>query len=189
MDNKHIAYRYDKDGVYLRPQPRQENPEAKGTYLMPAHCTEIEPPKCEAPFVARWNGKEWEKIEDHRRHLNEQGNYAGGTPFWLPNEGDNYKSEPRYMTTLGPLPEGAVTEKPEKTEKEKQKEELDKTIMTSKATLNSTDYRILKFMDKYILQNPEILEKFEEEYHDTLRERQEARAAINAAEISLQNLD
>ena len=187
--NYKTVFKYDSDGVYICQVQAQENPVRKGTYLMPARSTEIEPPECQPPYVARWNGNSWEQVEDHRRHLNEQGNYARGTPFWLPNEGDNYKSEPRYMTTLGPLPEGAVTEKPEKTEKEKQKEELDKTIMTSKATLNSTDYRILKFMDKYILQNPEILEKFEEEYHDTLRERQEARAAINAAEISLQNLD
>ena len=188
MDNKHIAYRYDKDGVYLRPQPRQENPEAKGTYVMPAHCTEIEPPKCEAPFVARWNGKEWEKIEDHRKHLNSQGNYDGGTPFWLPAEGDNYQSEPRYMTTLGPLPEGAVTERPEKTETEKQKEELDKTITTSQAYLNSTDYRVIKFLDSYIISHPEMLADFESKYPNTLSERANARAKINESEASLQSL-
>ena len=189
MNNKHIAYRYDKDGVYLRPQPRQENPEAKGTYLMPAHCTDVEPPECEAPFVARWNGKEWEKIEDHRRHLNSQGNYDGGTPYWLPEEGDNYKSEPRYMSELGPLPEGAVTERPKQTENEKKKEELDKAVMESRALLNSTDYRILKFMDSYIISHPEMLADFESKYPNTLSERANARAKINEAEVSLQSLN
>lgn len=189
MDNKHIAYRYDKDGVYLRPQPRQENPEAKGTYLMPAHCTDVEPPECEAPYVARWNGKEWEKIEDHRKHLNSQGNYDGGTPYWLPAEGDNYKSEPRYMSELGPLPDGAVTERPKQTEDEKKKEELDKAVMESRALLNSTDYRILKFMDKFISEHAEIKAEFDAKYPTTLTERAEARATINKSEASLQSLN
>ena len=189
MDNKQYAYRYDKDGVYLRPQPRQENPENKGTYLMPAHCTDVEPPECEAPFVARWNGKEWEKIEDHRKHLNEKGQYDGGTPYWMPAEGDNYQSEPRYMTELGPLPEGAITERPAQTEAEKRKEELDKSIAESRFLLNSTDYRILKFMDAYISSHPDMKAKFEATYPTTLSERAEARAVINASETSLQNLN
>ena len=50
----------------------------------------------------------WDYVEDHR-----QGK-GRGTPFWLPAEGDDYTSPPRYMETLGPLPEGAVTERPEK---------------------------------------------------------------------------
>lgn len=189
MDDKHLAYRYDKDGVYLRPQPRQENPEEKGTYLMPAHCTDVEPPKCEAPYVARWNGKAWELVEDHRKHLNEKGQYEGGTPYWLPSEGDNYQSEPRYMTELGPLPDGAVTEKPAQTEAEKQKEELDKSIAESKSLLNTTDYRILKFMDFYIENNPEMKSKFEALYPNTLSERAKARTTINASEESLQSLN
>ena len=189
MDDKHYAYRYDKEGVYLRPQLRQENPEAKGTYLMPAHCTDVEPPECQPPYVARWNGNSWEQIEDHRRHLNSQGNYDGGTPYWLPEEGDNYKSEPRYMTTLGPLPEGAVTERPAQTEAEKQKEELDQSIMSARATLNTTDYRVLKFMDNYIQTHPDVLAKFEKEYPDTLAKRAQARATINKSEASLQSLN
>lgn len=56
----------------------------------------------------------WDYIEDHRQHMDEKGTKQGGTPFWLPAEGDDYTSQPRYMETLGPLPEGAVTERPEK---------------------------------------------------------------------------
>lgn len=50
----------------------------------------------------------WDYVEDHR-----QGK-GRGTPFWQPAEGDDWQSPPRYTEELGPLPEGAVTERPEK---------------------------------------------------------------------------
>ncbi len=56
----------------------------------------------------------WYYIADHRQHMDEKGTKQGGTPFWLPDKGDDYTSPPRYMETLGPLPDGAVTERPEK---------------------------------------------------------------------------
>lgn len=61
-------------------------------------------------YVARWTGAAWEIVEDHRRHTDSTGTQTGGTPFWLP--GDNWQSPPRYMKELGPLPAGAVTERP-----------------------------------------------------------------------------
>lgn len=56
----------------------------------------------------------WVYIEDHRQHMDEKGTKTGGTPHWLPADGDDYTSPPRYMDSLGPLPDGAVTERPEK---------------------------------------------------------------------------
>lgn len=56
----------------------------------------------------------WYYIADHRQHMDSKGTKQGGTPFWLPADGDDYTSPPRYMDTLGPLPEGAVSERPEK---------------------------------------------------------------------------
>ena len=50
----------------------------------------------------------WDYVEDHR-----QGK-GRGTPYWLPAEGDGWQSPPRYTEELGPLPDGAVTERPEK---------------------------------------------------------------------------
>ena len=41
-----------------------------------------------------------------------KGTRQGGTPYWLPGEGDDWQSPPRYMKELGPLPAGAVTERP-----------------------------------------------------------------------------
>ena len=167
---------------YLYPIYVDKNPVNPDTYLLPPDTTLIAPPECGEKEKPVWNGDSWNIVEDHRRHLDSTGTYTGGTPYWP--AGSTYKDEPSYMAELGPIPEGAITTRPEQTEKEKQKEELDKTIMTSKAILNASDYRILKFMDKYILQNPEILAKFEEEYPDTLSKRQEARDNINDAQAS-----
>ena len=56
----------------------------------------------------------WYYIADHRQHMDSKGTKQGGTPYWLPADGDDYTSPPRYMDSLGPLPEGAVTERPKK---------------------------------------------------------------------------
>lgn len=64
--------------------------------------------------VARWTGSEWELVEDHRQHLDSKGTKQGGTPYWLPSEGDDWQSQPRYTEDLGPLPDGAVTVRLEK---------------------------------------------------------------------------
>ena len=63
-----------------------------------------------------------------------------------------------------------------------QKEELTEAIYESQATLSETDYRVIKFMDKYISSHPEALAEFEAEYPDTLEKRQDARDAINGAQ-------
>ena len=74
------------------------------------------PPPASIPegHVARWTGSEWELVEDHRQHLDSKGTKQGGTPYWLPSEGDDWRSQPRYTEDLGPLPDGAVTVRPEK---------------------------------------------------------------------------
>lgn len=64
--------------------------------------------------VARWTGTQWELVEDHRQHLDSKGSKQGGTPYWLPSEGDDWQSPPRYTENLGPLPAGAMTARPEK---------------------------------------------------------------------------
>jgi len=60
--------------------------------------------------VARWTGDAWETVEDHRQHMDERGRKEGGTQYWLP--GDTWRSEPRYTEELGPLPDGALLERP-----------------------------------------------------------------------------
>ncbi len=80
-----------------------------------AGATPVAPP-ADIPtgHAARWTGSAWEVVEDHRQHMDEKGTKQGGTPYWLPAEGDDYTSQPRYMEILGPLPKGAVTERPKK---------------------------------------------------------------------------
>ncbi len=63
---------------------------------------------------AQGTGGSWYYIEDHRQHVNKQGVKEGGTEHWLPSAGDTWLSSPRFMEELGPLPEGAVTTRPEK---------------------------------------------------------------------------
>jgi hypothetical protein len=60
--------------------------------------------------AARWTGETWETVEDHRRKTDANGSRQGGTPYWLP--GDTHTSPARYMEELGPLPEGALLERP-----------------------------------------------------------------------------
>ena len=88
--------------------------------------------------AARWTGSAWEVVEDHRQHMDSKGTKIGGTPYWQPAEGDDYTSPSRYMDSLGPLPDGAVTERPAKpltvlkAEKEREiKEACDAAIVAS----------------------------------------------------------
>lgn len=80
-----------------------------------AGATPVAPPTdIPTGHAACWTGSAWEVVEDHRQHMDSKGTKQGGTPFWLPADGDDYTSPPRYMDSLGPLPDGAVTERPEK---------------------------------------------------------------------------
>lgn len=106
-------YIYDLlTGAYAGSRPAQV---VNGKPLTKSACaTTTPPPDAPVGHVARWTGSAWEVVEDHRQHMDSTGIRQGGTPYWLPDEGDDYTSPPRYMDALGPLPEGAVTERPEK---------------------------------------------------------------------------
>lgn len=80
-----------------------------------AGATSVAPPTdIPTGHAARWTGSAWEIVEDHRQHMDEKGTKHGGTPYWQPAEGDDWQSPPRYTEELGPLPDGAVTERPAK---------------------------------------------------------------------------
>ena len=80
-----------------------------------AGATPVAPPTdIPTGHAARWTGSAWEVVEDHRQHMDSKGTKQGGTPYWLSADGDDWQSPPRYTEELGPLPEGAVTERPKK---------------------------------------------------------------------------
>ena len=80
-----------------------------------AGATPVAPPTdIPTGHAACWTGSAWEVVEDHRQHTDSKGTKIGGTPYWQPAEGDDWQSPPRYTEELGPLPEGAVTERPKK---------------------------------------------------------------------------
>ena len=104
---------YDlKTGEYTGSRDATQRP--NGEYILEATgATPIAlPASIPSGHVARWTGDAWETVEDHRQHMDERGRKEGGTPYWLP--GDTWRSEPRYTDELGPLPENALLERPER---------------------------------------------------------------------------
>lgn len=71
------------------------------------------------------NGR-WIQIEDHRERNTATGFSdevaQAGTEYWLP--GDSWRTPSRKMQEIGPLPEGYLLERPEKTESEKKEQQL-----------------------------------------------------------------
>lgn len=75
------------------------------------------------PWSGKWpqyvDGKGWVMVDDHRERkppLFDAAVVQGATDYWLP--GDTNASPARQMKNIGPLPEGAVTERPAKTDAE-----------------------------------------------------------------------
>lgn len=89
-------------------------PGGRGYILQATFATPVVPPDVSGGYAARWTGEAWELVEDHRQKMDEKGRKYGGTAYWLPAEGDTWRSPERYIEELGPLPDGAVTTKPEK---------------------------------------------------------------------------
>ena len=104
-------YMYDlKTGEYTGSRDATRRP--NGEYILEATgATPVAPPAViPTGQTARWTGDAWETVEDHRQHMDERGRKEGGTPYWLPD--DTWRSEPRYMEELGPLPTDALLERP-----------------------------------------------------------------------------
>lgn len=104
-----LIYKYDpttKELTGSRPAQKRPNGQPITDVL---NATTIEPPVLADKQQAVWNGESWDVVEDHRKKPSVEGS---GTPYWLP--GDTWNTPARYMTELGPLPEGALLEAPGK---------------------------------------------------------------------------
>lgn len=104
--------------------PLETEQQGKEIYLLPADSTFTAPLDEKEGYAVCWNGTAWEYIEDHRQKRDMGGVpiEGTGTAYWLPE--DTWRTPARYMTELGPLPEGALLEAPAKTEEELAAEEL-----------------------------------------------------------------
>lgn len=100
-------------GGIAQSDPLESKKQGHEVWLLPANATFTAPPEKKDGFAAVWNGTAWEYIEDRR-----------GTEYWLP--GDTWQTPAREMKELGPLPDGAVLERPAKTPEELAREELAK---------------------------------------------------------------
>lgn len=106
------CYNYSaQSGEYLyssecQLDPLESKKQGKEVGLLPANATFTPPPADEDGKVPVWNGTAWGLKEDNR-----------GVKYWL--LGDDWRTEPREVKDLGPLPEGAMLERPEPTEQEK----------------------------------------------------------------------
>ena len=89
-----------------------------GSGVLPNNSTRTAPPV--GPWGRRWprwTGTDWELVPDHRERstpLYPADLAQKATDYWVPAEGDDWQSQPRRMKDIGPLPEGAVTVRPEK---------------------------------------------------------------------------
>lgn len=96
------------------PDPLESSQQGKEVYLLPADSTFTVPPAPRTGYATCWHGESWEYLEDHRQKFDADGAViaGSGTPFWL--SGDTWQTPARYMTELGPLPEGALLKAPAK---------------------------------------------------------------------------
>lgn len=114
-----LIYKYDpitKELTGSKPAQKRPNGQLITDVL---NSTTVEPPVLADNQQAVWNGESWDVVDDHRKKPSVEGS---GTPYWLP--GDTWNTPARYVTELGPLPEGALLEAPAKTDEEVAAEEL-----------------------------------------------------------------
>ena len=92
-----IAYNFDPvTQEYTGRETAPENPKRPGEYLFPANSTPLEPPEIRDGYARVWDGTVWAYTEDHR-----------GTTVWKDHDTS------MEIASLGPIPEGWTTERPE----------------------------------------------------------------------------
>lgn len=106
FSNPPMSYSYDENGIFTQtescsPDPLESEIKGEAVWLIPANATLIEPPSAVEKHVRVFKSGAWVQVEDNR-----------GVKYWLP--GDTWQTEPREMKDLGPLPDGALLERPEK---------------------------------------------------------------------------
>ena len=107
---------YTNDGYYAGEQEAYRRLPGNGTFSPP-------PPRPWPKQWPKWVDNGWVMEEDHRERsaqLHGADLAQEATDYWLP--GDTWESQPRKMSKPGPLPQGALLEKPDRPESEKLEE-------------------------------------------------------------------
>lgn len=113
-----------------RKDPLESKLQGKDVWLLPANATFVVPPEMPSGYTCIWQDNTWVLVEDHR-----------GQYYWLPDA--TWETLPEKMETVGPLPEGATTTKPEKTlEAVKQSKIAQIDNETSLAITSGFDYEV-----------------------------------------------
>lgn len=89
------VYQIDKDGYFVAALVADEDPRNPGDFLVPKGCVRVPPPQVTANEIAQWVDGAWQKRPDFR-----------GTAYWLA-DGSYYTHD-----QIGPLPAGALLQKP-----------------------------------------------------------------------------
>lgn len=103
------CYIYTNDGFYAGDQIAYRR--------LPGNATCTPPPA--RPWVnawPKWEDGAWTLVEDYRERPAQifHADAQEGAAYWLPE--DTWESQPRKMTKPGPMPDGALLERPEKPE-------------------------------------------------------------------------
>ena len=135
FSNPPLSYSYDENGIFTQtescsPDPLESEIKGEAVWLIPANATLIEPPTAVEKHIRVFKNGAWAQVEDNR-----------GTKYWLP--GDTWQTEPREMKGLGPLPDGALLERPEKSLEELKADKVSQIdAETSAAILAGFEYTI-----------------------------------------------
>ena len=132
-----LVYYYNENKEFTFCEEAQLDPleselQGREIYLLPADATFTEPNQLRDGFVQIWEDECWKEVEDHR-----------GKEYWL--SGASYYDEPLIMTEIGPLPEGASLERPQKTDKEI----ADETLLNAKAERANYVSKIIVTVDDF----------------------------------------
>ena len=106
------CYQYTADGYYAG--------EGDDYGLLPNNATYNAPPKQPWDHVwPQWTGNAWKMVDDNRERKTPLFDIVlvqEAIDYWLP--GDTHETPARQMQEIGPLPKGALTECPAKTDAE-----------------------------------------------------------------------
>ena len=136
-------YKYDlKTGEFTGEMEAQKRPNGQDIVDV-IGATVQQPPQAGEKQAARWTGEGWDLVEDHRQTRDKGGVIVegSGTPYWLP--GDTWRTQARYVTELGPLPEGALLEAPVQSEEEAMEMASASVRARRDASLASSDYLLM----------------------------------------------